>query len=281
MQWFKNWPIGVKIALAFGVIAIAVIGTAIYQITAINRLERSFSGLIDTDIQRISTIQNVSLSNEQLRTTVSRYLLQGFKPTDKTEALLHIQNLQDTFEAYADVQSSPGRIADLRKQVEQVKADAEAAVNVTQAGPATEETHAAFNQSQEVLADALENKAITEKDTLTLANQHINTQVDSLFGSVVLVAILSAVLAVAMGTLVTWWLGRSIDRLRKGAAQFAVGDFSKAVPIFSRDELGELASIINIMARTLQDTQQAPDSASTSTPTKQKAANNRSHNDSK
>lgn len=272
MQWFKNWQIGVKIALAFGIIAIAVIGTAIYQITAIYRLERSFSGLIDTDIQRVTTIQDMSLANEQLGTSVNRYLTQGLKPADGTEAAMRTKNLRDTLETYANAQSSPGRIADLRVTVEKVLSDAESAVALVQPGPAAETTRTVFNQSQETLSDALEDMTVTEKDVITLANQHINRQVDGLFGSVVLVAALSAVLAVAMGTVVTWWLGRSINRVRMGAAKFAAGDFSKSIQVTSRDELGELASIINIMARTLQEPSQTSETHASSS---QKATKNK------
>jgi len=70
------------------------------------------------------------------------------------------------------------------------------------------------------------------------------------------VVLLGAIIAVVIAFTVAYFLSRSItfpiSRMQEGAQRIAKGDFSKKVNIKSKDELGELAKSLNIMAGELQ-----------------------------
>jgi len=70
------------------------------------------------------------------------------------------------------------------------------------------------------------------------------------------VVLLGAIVAVVIAFTVAYFLSRSItfpiSRMQDAARRIAKGDFSKKVNIKSKDELGELAKSLNIMAAELQ-----------------------------
>ena len=70
------------------------------------------------------------------------------------------------------------------------------------------------------------------------------------------VVLLGAIIAVVIAFTVAYYLSRSItfpiSRMQEAAHRIAKGDFSRKVNIKSKDELGELAKSLNIMASELQ-----------------------------
>ncbi|MBI3571532.1 MAG: EAL domain-containing protein [Gammaproteobacteria bacterium] len=75
-----------------------------------------------------------------------------------------------------------------------------------------------------------------------------NILVQSLFIGGVLLAV-SALLALLYGN----YLMRAIDRLKRGAAALAAGDFGHQIPAPGHDELGEVAQAFNNMSRRLAE----------------------------
>jgi serine phosphatase RsbU (regulator of sigma subunit) len=61
------------------------------------------------------------------------------------------------------------------------------------------------------------------------------------------------VVALLLGLLLARSITKNIHELSRGTERLRQGDFSKAIPILSRDQLGELAESFNVMARGIQD----------------------------
>ncbi len=65
--------------------------------------------------------------------------------------------------------------------------------------------------------------------------------------SVTLVTVLSAAASILLASLLTFWLIRPLHELRKMATQVAEGDLAARAPVYSNDEIGEVAVAINTM----------------------------------
>jgi serine phosphatase RsbU (regulator of sigma subunit) len=67
------------------------------------------------------------------------------------------------------------------------------------------------------------------------------------------VFLVAYVVALLLGLLLARSITKSIHELSRGTERLRGGDFSKPIPIRSRDQLGELAESFNVMARGIQD----------------------------
>lgn len=65
--------------------------------------------------------------------------------------------------------------------------------------------------------------------------------------SVILVTVLGAAASILLATLLTVWLTRPLLELRKMANRVAEGDLDARAPVYSNDEIGEVAVAINTM----------------------------------
>lgn len=72
----------------------------------------------------------------------------------------------------------------------------------------------------------------------------------SLIGATVAAALVCGVIAMALGA---WFVGRPIRQLRDKARRMGSGDFSGRLTLKQRDEIGELAEEMNLLADQLQD----------------------------
>ena len=64
--------------------------------------------------------------------------------------------------------------------------------------------------------------------------------------------LLAALLALGLSFLISHFTSRTLKTLTEGATRFGHGDFNERLPVRSRDELGELARVMNEMAARLE-----------------------------
>jgi signal transduction histidine kinase/HAMP domain-containing protein len=113
-------------------------------------------------------------------------------------------------------------------------------VQLTQAGPLAERLERLTNQLVNVAeADMLERITLSEATYARWRN------------GVVSMALGSIVLALALGYVFSWSLVRPILRIEDRLGKIAAGDFSEAVEVANRDELGSLAANVNRMSEEL------------------------------
>ncbi len=87
---------------------------------------------------------------------------------------------------------------------------------------------------------------LDHSNNLTLTADHLTV-------SIATFAVLVSAFAVALGTFLAIWLGRSISKLKGGAERIADGDFSRPIPVNSEDDFGKLALAFNAMAERHKD----------------------------
>ena len=91
--------------------------------------------------------------------------------------------------------------------------------------------------------------------------QEMDRRARAAAGSSVRTMALALTVAAALATVSAAWLSRSIlgpiRAVTEAAGRVAGGDLGQVVPVMSRDELGELASAFNAMARRIREFQQA------------------------
>jgi methyl-accepting chemotaxis protein len=252
MPRFRDWAVGIKISLAFGLLAIVVVGASAYQIFSINSLEESFRRLINVDTQRLTAAQDLGLANKTLNIDVNKYVNNGFKPSDRSTLMQQIENFDASFDMY-NTFTSPYMSDALPALVKKNETQAMTVMKTTGAGQATTDALNTYNRSEMLLDDTISLSISKEKDGITHSYSEIDKRNADLLRSIVTVAVTTAILAVALGWTVSRWVSMAITRVRLGAQRFANGDLSHAILVHSKDEFGLLAEAFNLMARRLQE----------------------------
>jgi two-component system phosphate regulon sensor histidine kinase PhoR len=92
---------------------------------------------------------------------------------------------------------------------------------------------------------------------LSLSLEEVHRYIRQLRQTLLTGVALAALAAVGLSLLLTRSLAGPLEALRQGALGWAQGDLSRRVPLYSRDEIGELAEAFNRMATRLQDSMAA------------------------
>lgn len=87
--------------------------------------------------------------------------------------------------------------------------------------------------------------AIPEEDFMQEINEHNRTTI--------FLSILTLLIAIILGILTARWVTRPIVTLNEASKEIAQGNFSKHIPQDREDELGELTTSFNLMAKQLQE----------------------------
>jgi len=83
----------------------------------------------------------------------------------------------------------------------------------------------------------------------------ISSVADTLVATFSVVALFGALLMGAISYFLVKWINRPLEQMLHAAKRAAEGDLSHAVPVFARDEIGELAATFNLMIRNLAESQ--------------------------
>jgi two-component system phosphate regulon sensor histidine kinase PhoR len=82
----------------------------------------------------------------------------------------------------------------------------------------------------------------------------ISDKVNAMTGRIVLGTLLMALVVALLGLLVSRSISGRMREIRRGAERFAGGDFAHEIHVSTSDEIGEVASGLNVMGRQLSET---------------------------
>jgi DNA-binding response OmpR family regulator/HAMP domain-containing protein len=88
---------------------------------------------------------------------------------------------------------------------------------------------------------------------LAALEEPINSVIDRLVRTFLIVALLGVLLMAAISYFLVQWINRPLELMVNSARRAAEGDLSHEVPVIARDEIGELAATFNLMIRNLAE----------------------------
>jgi DNA-binding response OmpR family regulator/HAMP domain-containing protein len=109
----------------------------------------------------------------------------------------------------------------------------------------------AYLSAAEPILDA-QGKIVGAIQVATL-EQPITSVIDRLVATFLLVGLFGVLLMAAISYFLVKWINRPLEQMLNSARRAAEGDLSHAVPVTSRDEIGQLAATFNLMIRNLAE----------------------------
>ena len=257
MQWFSNLPIGRKLALGFGTVAILLVGVGYEGVSTARRINRLMS---EMQVSHAIPALHVKEANGQMlriARAVRNTLLDGdVAIIDKRAAEIRINDstFHAEFELYAkhikrDEQKQ--QAAQLVKQFRRLRPLQDEVVALARAGNVNEgksrlSTIRVLSDSIDVIFDNLQQSKLGLM--LATAKAGDDAASSSIRNLVIIVAIALIVAGVA-ATGITRPITASLAKLRQVADGLAVGDIEQRIDVTSKDETGQLAAAMQQMVQ--------------------------------
>jgi len=261
---FRNLSLRIKLLLGFLLIAVVLAGVSYYQIRSMQHLSDLFSNLIEQDFTRVNALEGLELSSANLRDKRAEYQQEvTAKATDKiaTQASTvssQISDLQSRAQLYLSLTKLNNPNVG-QQTVDTIMTNADQVATLTQSiinGMNTAQVQSNLRDVQAKLDQAVSQASSADRAGIAREHGEITRTVKDVLWTIVGLAIVAAMLAIALGTGMASWIARSLARLRIGTERIANGDFSQNIADVSHDEIGQLATTFNRMAERLKESYQ-------------------------
>jgi methyl-accepting chemotaxis protein len=256
-----KFTIKLKLALAFAVLLILLLGTSIYGIRSLGGINDTMGATIDGPVARLSYAQGINIAQlegiRQQKNVIgadnASQIEQAQKRGDAARTVL-----RESLDKALAIASEQGRPRWLKIQELATKADAvdDKIRALMLAGQAVEAERLSITEAREIASEM--DKSVDE--LITLSQQQLeeaDAAADVTYESTRMIMIGLSAGAVLVGLIAAFWISLSISRgLHKAATavrQVAEGDLTSTVEITSRDEIGEMLEHVNTMIERLRD----------------------------
>lgn len=263
---FRRFSLRVTLSIVFLLVAALVGVVTFYQIRSINQFNGLFNDLIENDFRRLDELEEMRFSLldlEQRSLGVVQAIAEGEKidtNAKKAELQTVLQIIKSSDKAYRVL--AEGGAKENIPVLDTVLRDAEKlaglAIGALEARPAlTSVQLTAIEEDITEQRQSLIQRLGKALDIETREIQQENIDGDAaavrIINTNIIFAAATTAVALILGLLVAEMLSRSISRVKEGAERIANGDFSRPIPVNSRDEIGQLALSFNQMAERLRD----------------------------
>ncbi|HSX07432.1 MAG TPA: ATP-binding protein [Candidatus Saccharimonadales bacterium] len=258
---FKKLSLRIKLLGAFLLIAGVLAGVSYYQVRSMQHLSNLFSDLVEQDFTRVNALEGLELSNANLRDKRAEYQQDvTAKATDKIAmqapiVAAQVTDLQNKAQLYLSLTKLDNPHVS-QQTVDTIMTNANQVATLTQGiigGTNTTQAQNTLRDAQAKLDQAVSQASAADRVGITTEHTAIVNTVKRILWTIVGLAIVAGVLAIALGIGAASWISRSLARLRKGAERIANGDFSQKISEVSHDEIGQLGITFNRMAERLKE----------------------------
>jgi len=256
-----KFTIKLKLAMAFAVLLILLLGTAIYGIRSLGGINDTMGATLDGPVTRLELVQKINIA--QLQGIRQQKNMIGADTPAQIQAAqekgdIARNQLRESLDKALSIASEQGRPRWLKIQELAGKADAadDKIRGLMLAGSAAEAERISITEAREV-ANELD-QAVEE--LITLSKQQLDEAdagADATYESTRTIMVGLSAGAVLVGLVAAFWISLSISRgLHRAATavrQVAEGDLTSTAEITSRDEIGEMLEHVNTMIERLRD----------------------------
>lgn len=256
----KHVSLGIKLTVAFLLLAILVGVVNFYQIQSVQVINNQFLGLIEKDFIQLQYLEKVKQYTLEVENRV-------FQP----------QNQAAANQTIARLQAIKAEVASLKKTYREhtrpddkaaqdtftsITSEADAIIGIAlslyQSQPPLSNSQIQtlkqqIMQDQENLVPIIDSSASSVQTRINTEREQIAVSIDKANRTAALATALVVCTAVLLGIVIAARLARSLNRLKTGAQRIANGNFSELVTVKSHDEIGQLAETFNQMSSRLRD----------------------------
>jgi len=270
MNWFYNMKIGKKLVISFVIVSLLAGVVGIVGISNLNKIDRNYTklyqnygiplgelGLIGMNFHNGRTLLRSMLTTDS-QADLQRYIDQ-IKTFDKEyEASMAI------FESTIDSDEMRQSYNQLDSQVREYMALRDEFISLISSGQ-TEQAISKMNEAQAVTSQADQMiRAIFagKNDDGRAINDELTTTTRNAVYMMLAVIIIAMLVAIGLGLFTSRIISNPVRQLVHNAGRIADGDLDVAVPISTKDEIGQLADAFGKMTDNLNDVMASIRSAS-------------------
>ncbi|MGV3551035.1 methyl-accepting chemotaxis protein [Rhizobium sp.] len=256
-----RFTIKLKLAMAFAVLLMLLIGTAGFGINSLSNMNDTMDATVQGPVQRLELVQRINIA--QLQSIRQQKNIVGAEnaaaiQTAQQKGDAARTELKAALDKALSIASEQGRPRWLKIQDLAAKADAvdDRIRLLMTAGNATEASRLSITEAR-ALANELDD-AVGE--LITLSKQQLDeatTEAEATYSSTSTIMIGVAVGALLIGLVAAFWISmtisRGLSRASNAVRQVAEGDLTSTAEITTRDEIGEMLGHVNAMIERLRD----------------------------
>lgn len=255
----KNFKIGTKLFLTFGIIIALFLLTTVFSILSLNRTGQNFEDFYRNGYPvSVQTLEMRRAIQTAIKNISFSMLVEDKQRTQEyiAEADNQMQILADGFtymqENYQGDMSVVNKAMDLLEQSKDLRNQV---TNLAEQNRNTEAADVFFNQYQPLLAQVQDLIRDVDSATTVSADENFNNSeaaqnVTLIFTTVI--ALITLLITVLLAVYITKSLTRPIFEIEEAATKLAEGDLNVNVVYHSNDELGNLASKVRHLAENLK-----------------------------
>jgi methyl-accepting chemotaxis protein len=255
-----KFTIKLKLSLAFAVMIVLLLATAIYGVTSLSELNNAMTQMSNGPVARLDLAQRVSVAQLQ-SIRQQKNLIAATTPTEidaaREKGNAARVELKTALDKALSIATEQGKPRWLKIQEFAAKADAvddriRAAV---QAGATDQAQRLSVTEGREAangLDAAVDELVALSKQQLADANTETDILYETTRNLMVGVAGVAVVIALSAAIWISMTISRGLARATAGVRNVAEGDLTRTVEISTKDEIGELLGHVNVMIERLR-----------------------------
>jgi len=249
-RWFADRPVGVKIGVVVGLLAVVVLGTNALAITSMQELRSGQERIYTENLQPLNALSEVQRAHAAHRARTLEYAVSS--PERRVELVGEMEektaDLQAGYDAYEPFIVNPAAMEEFLAARQQFLA-----LLTTQLFPAADRGDlagfAAVQSEQlqpllQIMADDLEVEGVAQSEQAAARNLEAADEAASAIALLLATALISVVVAVGLTWLVVRRITRSVRSVQRAAEAMASGDLTVAPEVASDDEVGRMAAAL-------------------------------------
>ncbi|WP_105373553.1 methyl-accepting chemotaxis protein [Neorhizobium huautlense] len=255
-----KFTIKLKLGLAFAVMIVLLLATAIYGVTSLSELNNAMTQMSNGPVARLDLAQRVSVAQLQ-SIRQQKNLIAATTPTEidaaREKGNAARVELKTALDKGLSIATEQGKPRWLKIQEFAAKADAvddriRAAI---QSGAADQAQRLSVTEGREAangLDAAVDELVALSKQQLADANTETDILYETTRNLMVGVAGVAVVIALSAAIWISMTISRGLARATAGVRNVAEGDLTRTVEISTKDEIGELLGHVNVMIERLR-----------------------------
>jgi two-component system, NtrC family, sensor histidine kinase KinB len=257
----SRFSLRTKLLAAFLVVAALTGVIGYFNLQALRSSRALLDQVLDDEIPHLVVLREIGETAAATKTEALLFVHEEIGALHGKEAkehlLTHLDELNKQNKEYtesvedhdADRESIDAQVKGVTEQAHQLIASKEQGLG----GEELEEKEEGFLQAQEALVETVHEIESEEVEGLEAQDKVSDKETTRLVRLSEGAIVFSTVFATSLGLLIAFSITRAVRRVRDGAQRIATGDFSQAVVVKSRDEIGQLAKVFNEMSDRLRD----------------------------
>ncbi|WP_105383893.1 methyl-accepting chemotaxis protein [Neorhizobium alkalisoli] len=255
-----KFTIKLKLGLAFAVMIVLLLATAIYGVTSLSELNNAMTQMSNGPVARLELAQRISVAQLQ-SIRQQKNLIAATTPAEidgaREKGDAARAELKSALDKALSIATEQGKPRWLKIQEFAAKADAadDRIRTSIQAGAVDQAQRLSVTEAREAangLDAAVDELVALSKQQLSDANAETDVLYETTRNLMVGVAAIAVMIALFAAIWISITISRGLARATAGVRNVAEGDLTRTVEISTKDEIGDLLGHVNVMIERLR-----------------------------